>query len=101
MTRLVIEDAAIATMDGADIGVGTEHASGHLVAEGGRIVAVGPGPAPVGSGGRRVDGSGCLLTPGLVNTHHHLYQWATRGYAQQSTLFEWLTSLYPVWTRLT
>jgi cytosine/adenosine deaminase-related metal-dependent hydrolase len=32
-----------------------------------------------------------------VNTHHHLYQWATRGYAQQATLFEWLTELYPVW----
>ena len=48
----------------------------------------------------RVDGRGCLLTPGLVNTHHHLYQWATRGYAQQSTLFEWLTTLYPRWSRL-
>jgi cytosine/adenosine deaminase-related metal-dependent hydrolase len=97
MTRLVIENAAIATVDGA----GTEHDRGHLVAEDGRIVAIGPGPAPVASDGRRVDGAGCLLTPGLVNTHHHLYQWATRGYAQQSTLFEWLTGLYPVWARLT
>src|SRR5262245_53763663 len=97
MTQLIIEDAAIATVDPA----GTEHASGHLVAEDGRIVAVGPGPAPVAPDGRRVDGSGCLLTPGLVNTHHHLYQWATRGYAQQSTLFEWLPGLYPVWARLT
>ncbi|MGE5826977.1 MAG: 8-oxoguanine deaminase [Micromonosporaceae bacterium] len=97
MTRLVIEDAAIATVDSA----GTEHARGHLIAEGGRIVAVGAGPAPDGPDGQRVDGSGCLLTPGLVNTHHHLYQWATRGYAQQGTLFEWLTGLYPVWARLT
>jgi cytosine/adenosine deaminase-related metal-dependent hydrolase len=48
-----------------------------------------------------VDARGCLLTPGLVNTHHHLYQWATRGYAQQATLFEWLTELYPVWARFT
>jgi cytosine/adenosine deaminase-related metal-dependent hydrolase len=48
---------------------------------------------------RVVDGRGCLLTPGLVNTHHHLYQWATRGYAVDATLFEWLTELYPVWAR--
>jgi cytosine/adenosine deaminase-related metal-dependent hydrolase len=46
---------------------------------------------------RQVDGTGCLATPGLVNTHHHLYQWATRGYAQQSDLFGWLTELYPIW----
>jgi len=44
-----------------------------------------------------VDGSGCLLTPGLVNTHQHLYQWATRGLAVDATLFQWLTALYPVW----
>jgi 8-oxoguanine deaminase len=48
-------------------------------------------------GARRVDGSGCLVTPGLVNTHHHLYQWTTRGHAVDGTLFEWLTTLYPVW----
>ena len=44
-----------------------------------------------------VDGSGSLLTPGLVNTHQHLYQWATRGLAVDATLFQWLTALYPVW----
>jgi len=44
-----------------------------------------------------VDGSGCVLTPGLVNTHNHLYQWATRGLAVDDSLFGWLTSLYPVW----
>jgi cytosine/adenosine deaminase-related metal-dependent hydrolase len=47
-----------------------------------------------------VDGRGCLATPGLVNCHHHLYQWATRGYAQSSNLFEWLVELYPVWARI-
>ncbi len=46
---------------------------------------------------RVVDAAGCLLTPGLVNTHHHLFQWATRGLALDSTLFEWLTTLYPIW----
>jgi len=95
--RIVIENAAIATVDAA----GTEHTRGHVVIEGSRILAVGAGPAPDGPPpDRRVDATGCLLTPGLVNTHHHLYQWATRGLAQQSTLFEWLIELYPVWARL-
>lgn len=93
----VIEGCAIATVDAA----GTEHADGHVLIEGGRIAAVGAGPAPdPGQGQRRIDGRGCLLTPGLVNSHHHLYQHATRGMAQDSTLFEWLRELYPVWARL-
>jgi cytosine/adenosine deaminase-related metal-dependent hydrolase len=93
--RIVIENAAIATVDGE--GAGTEHASGHVVVRDDVIEAVGPGPAPDGPADRRIDAGGCLVTPGFVNTHHHLYQWATRGYAQQATLFEWLTELYPVW----
>ncbi len=52
------------------------------------------------AGARRIDASGCLATPGLVNTHHHLYQWATRGRAVDATLFDWLTELYPVWARI-
>ncbi len=90
--RLVLHGAAVATVDGP------EHAEGHVVLDGDRIAAVGPGgPEP---GGSRIDVTGCLITPGLVNTHHHLYQWATRGYAADSTLFEWLTRLYPVWAGL-
>ena len=95
-SRLVIENCAIATVDGSR----TEHESGHVVVEGSRIAAVGDGPAPeehASGDARRIDGSGCLATPGLVNCHHHLYQWATRGLAQDATLFEWLTELYPVW----
>jgi 8-oxoguanine deaminase len=94
-TRLLIEGCAIATVDPG----GSEYASGHVVTEGNRIVAVGDGPAPeeYASDARRIDGGGCLATPGLVNCHHHLYQWATRGLAQQATLFEWLVELYPVW----
>jgi cytosine/adenosine deaminase-related metal-dependent hydrolase len=95
--RIVIENAAVATVNPA----GTEFATGHVVVDSGRIAAVGAGPAPEGPRpDRRVDGTGCLVTPGLVNTHHHLYQWATRGLAQQSTLFQWLVELYPVWARL-
>ena len=48
----------------------------------------------------RIDGRGMLATPGLVNCHHHLYQWATRGLAQDNTLFEWLQALYPVWAHV-
>ena len=93
---LIVEHCAIATVDPA----GTEYAEGHLVIDGGRIEAVGEGSAPAGETGRRIDASGCLATPGLVNCHHHLYQWATRGLAQQATLFEWLQELYPTWARV-
>jgi 8-oxoguanine deaminase len=78
-----------------------EIADGHVVCEDGRIAAVGEGPAPAPpDGARRIDGRGKLATPGLVNCHHHLYQHATRGYAQQATLFEWLVALYPVWAHI-
>jgi cytosine/adenosine deaminase-related metal-dependent hydrolase len=93
---VVVDGCSVATVD-AD---GTEHAVGHVVVRGGRIAAVGPGPAPAVKDARRIDGRGCLATPGFVNTHHHLYQWLTRGYAPDGTLFEWLTALYPVWAGL-
>ena len=95
----VIQGCAVATMDGT----GTEYAEGHVVVEGTRITAVGPGPADrsVADGAATVlDARGCLATPGLVNTHHHLYQWTTRGLAQQDDLFGWLTTLDPVWEGL-
>jgi cytosine/adenosine deaminase-related metal-dependent hydrolase len=97
-SRLVIEDCAVATVDPS----GSEYGSGHLVVEGSRIVAVGEGPAPeeLARNARKIDGGDCLATPGLVNCHHHLYQWATRGLAQQATLFEWLVELYPVWVHI-
>jgi cytosine/adenosine deaminase-related metal-dependent hydrolase len=90
----VIDNCAIATVDAA----GTEHRSGHIVVDDGRITAVGEGSGPAAD--TRIDGSGCLATPGLVNCHHHLYQWATRGLFQQATLFEWLTGSYPIWAHL-
>lgn len=97
MTRTVLEGGAIATMDDA----GSEYAEGHVVVEGTRLVEVGRGTAPPQhETARRVDTTGCLVTPGLVNTHHHLYQWATRGFAVDANLFEWLTELYPRWARL-
>jgi cytosine/adenosine deaminase-related metal-dependent hydrolase len=99
MSATVLEGCTVVTMDGDR----TEYASGHLVVDGSRITAVGPGPAPAPDAppdARWIDARGCLATPGLVNTHQHLYQWATRGQAVDSTLFEWLTHLYPVWAGL-
>jgi cytosine/adenosine deaminase-related metal-dependent hydrolase len=98
VTRLVIENCAIATVDGA----GTEHADGHIVIRHGWIDEIGPGSAPPADDAEevRIDGRGCLATPGLVNCHHHLYQWATRGLAREATLFEWLQELYPVWAHV-
>jgi cytosine/adenosine deaminase-related metal-dependent hydrolase len=93
----VLEGAYLATVDAS----GTEHQTGHVVVQDGRIAAVGAGPAPAFDGAVRVDASGLLVTPGLVNSHHHLYQWITRGYATDDTLFGWLTTLYPIWARLT
>ncbi len=96
MGRTVIDGCTVVTMNAAR----TEHRTGHVVLDGGRVAAVGPGrldDADRRPDDRVVEGAGCVATPGLVNTHHHLYQWATRGIACDSTLFEWLTTLYPVW----
>jgi cytosine/adenosine deaminase-related metal-dependent hydrolase len=96
VTKIIIEGAHVLTNDGW----AAEHASGHVVIDGALIAAVGDGPAGDDQRGRRIDGSGCLVTPGFVNTHHHLYQWVTRGLAVDGTLFEWLTTLYPIWGNL-
>ena len=93
---IVIDGCHVATVDAAD----TEYATGHVVLDGPLLAGVGAGPAPDLPGAERIDGTGLLVTPGLVNVHHHLYQWITRGYATDDTLFGWLTTLYPVWARL-
>ncbi len=93
---IVIDGTAVVTLDPAR----REFATGHVVAQGNRIVAVGSGPAPAYDGARVIDGRGCVVTPGFVNTHQHLYQWVTRGLAADATLFGWLTTLYPVWARI-
>ncbi|WP_119582682.1 8-oxoguanine deaminase [Streptomyces europaeiscabiei] len=96
--RIVIENAAIATVDAR----GTEYASGHVVVADNVIESVGEGRAPEGLTDvvRRIDASGHLVTPGLVNTHHHFYQWITRGLATDHNLFDWLVALYPTWARI-
>ncbi len=73
-------------------------APGDLAVRDGWIVALGEvAPEP---GDEVLDCRGCLVTAGLVNTHHHLYQWLTRGRAVDQGLFGWLVELYPVWARL-
>ncbi|MFE3617972.1 amidohydrolase family protein, partial [Streptomyces anulatus] len=95
--ELLIHGCAVVTVDAA----GTEYRHGWVTVRGNKIDAVGAGEPPAfGPEVARIDGRGCVLTPGLVNTHHHLYQWITRGLAADHTLFEWLTRLYPVWTRI-
>ena len=60
------------------------------------VGGAGEGAPPAG---QTLDASGCLVTPGLVNTHHHMYQNLTRSYAPvvNGTLFQWLSGLYPLW----
>jgi cytosine/adenosine deaminase-related metal-dependent hydrolase len=74
---------------------GTEHRPGWLLVDQGVIRAVGDGEEPQAE--ERVELDGSVVTPGLVNTHHHLYQTLTRARAQEADLFTWLRELYPVW----
>ncbi len=66
----------------------------------GLVSALGGPSDPMPDAENEIDASGCLVTPGLVNTHHHLFQNLTRAYAPMTSqpLFGWLQSLYPLWT---
>ena len=66
----------------------------------GVIAAIGP---DLGTTGHTLSAKGCVITPGLVNTHHHLYQTLTRAVpgGQDALLFGWLQTLYPIWSRFT
>jgi len=87
----------VVTMDDA----ATEHPHGWVLVEEGVIVSIGGGAEPAGRDDlERIDLGGAVVTPGLVNTHHHLCQTLTRARAQQADLFTWLRELYPVWARL-
>ena len=98
MSRLLVDACEIvATMDDG----GTEIVGGSVLIEDGVIAWVGAGePRGGAEGAERIDGRGCVALPGLVNTHHHLYQAMTRAMAQDQGLFGWLVALYPVWSGL-
>ncbi len=89
---MILANAWVVSMDDAR----TEHENGWIRIEGDLIAEVGSGAAP----GEAEDLKGAVVTPGLVNTHHHLYQTLTRARAQQADLFTWLKTLYPTWARL-
>ena len=72
--------------------------NGWVLARDGMITQVGSGQPPKAD--QVVEEPNSLAMPGLVNAHDHMYQWATRGYAPDGTLFEWLRDLYPVWARI-
>jgi cytosine/adenosine deaminase-related metal-dependent hydrolase len=89
---MILANAWVVTMDDA----GTEHERGWVRIEDGLVAEVGAGDAPAGAEDLR----GAVVTPGFVNTHHHLYQTLTRARAQQADLFSWLKELYPRWARI-
>jgi 8-oxoguanine deaminase len=88
---LLLANGYVVTMDN----VGAELDGGWVLAEDGFIREVGSGPRPEAD--TVVDVAGAVVTPGLINTHHHLYQTLTRARAQEADLFTWLKTLYPVW----
>lgn len=94
---LLIDDAwLVATMDDQR----SEHDGGWVSIVGDRIHAVGAASDPKPPSRRRLSASECLVTPGLINTHHHLYQNLTRAWPAMvdAALFGWLQRLYPTWT---
>ncbi|MDI7066208.1 8-oxoguanine deaminase, partial [Klebsiella pneumoniae] len=98
-TMLVKHADVLVTMDGAR----RELRDGGLYIEDNRIVAVGPAAELPQTADEVLDMRGQLVIPGLVNTHHHMYQSLTRAIpaAQNAELFGWLTNLYKVWANLT
>ncbi|MGQ3027745.1 MAG: 8-oxoguanine deaminase [Ferrovibrionaceae bacterium] len=100
MKTLLVRNAdMLVTMDGAR----REIRGGGLYAEGNRIVAVGAGADLPDTADDVIDLTGHVVIPGLINTHHHMYQSLTRAVpaAQDAELFGWLRALYPIWARLT
>ena len=98
MVDLLIRDAlVVATMDDTR----REIAGGWVAVTNGKISGVGTaGSEPEARD--VIDATGCLVTPGLINTHHHLYQNLTRAFPPMTNapLFGWLKSLYPLWSTL-
>jgi cytosine/adenosine deaminase-related metal-dependent hydrolase len=90
----LFKHAWVVVMDDAE----REYPSGWLAVEEGMVQAAGDGTPPAAH--ETFDLGGALVTPGLVNTHHHLFQTLTRARAQEADLFTWLRELYPVWARI-
>jgi cytosine/adenosine deaminase-related metal-dependent hydrolase len=100
MSTLLVQHAEVLVTMDADR---REIPDGGLFARDGFVEQVGPTDGLPRSADEVLDASGKLVLPGLVNTHHHLYQSLTRAVpgAQDAGLFDWLRRLYPIWARLT
>jgi cytosine/adenosine deaminase-related metal-dependent hydrolase len=97
MSELVIRNArCVATVDDQR----RELSDGWVAITGGLVEAVGDGPPPAAT--TVIDATDCLVTPGLVNAHHHMFQNMTRAYPPMTDkpLFGWLQSLYPLWAAI-
>jgi cytosine/adenosine deaminase-related metal-dependent hydrolase len=92
--RTLFANGHLVTMDAA----GTEIPNGWLVVDDGFVEDVGGDNPPPAEAYENL--AGALVTPGLVNTHHHLFQSLTRTRAQQADLFTWLKHLYPLWQEI-
>jgi 8-oxoguanine deaminase len=100
MPTLLIRNAhCVATFDDAR----RELANASLYIRDHRIEAIGPAESLPDTADDIIDARGHLVTPGLVNTHHHMYQSLTRAIpgVQDAELFSWLRGLYPIWAGLT
>ncbi|MCY3996281.1 MAG: 8-oxoguanine deaminase [Rhodobacter sp.] len=96
MAEILIRNAdTVVTMDDSR----SELAGADILVRDGVIAEIGVG---LSRDGETVLADGCVVTPGLVNTHHHLFQTLTRAVpgAQDQPLFGWLRTLYPIWARL-
>ncbi|MCR6655969.1 MAG: amidohydrolase family protein [Opitutus sp.] len=99
-TKLLKNADVVVTMDANR----RETRNGAVLIEDNRIVAVGPtAELRDAQADDVIDLSGHIVIPGLINTHHHMYQSLTRAVptAQDAELFGWLQQLYPIWARLT
>jgi len=98
-TLLLRHATVVATMDDAR----REIAEGAVLVRGHVVEAVGPSAMLPDAADEVIDCRNHVVLPGLVNTHHHLYQTLTRALpaAQDAQLFGWLQTLYPVWGRMT
>ena len=90
----LLANAHVVTMDDA----GTEYEGGWILVEDGVVKDAGAGARPEADDVQ--DLAGAVVTPGLVNTHHHLWQNLTRARAQDENLFGWLKALYPIWSAI-
>ncbi|MFZ6046698.1 8-oxoguanine deaminase [Pseudomonas sp. CR3202] len=98
-TLLIKNADLLVTMDGQR----REIRQGGMFIEDNRIKQVGPSAELPQTADEVLDMTGKIVIPGLINTHHHMYQSLTRVVpaAQDGELFNWLTNLYPIWARLT